>query len=126
MEDPVQRVPWTGLGGFAFYPRGDLVVVVVLAVIVAPIPVFFLFLRGKLAKFAVGIAVIFACPLVIKHHFVVVPHMVITVVGVIGPIIVMRATQAQRRPSQGGAETKRPDKTGLSVHLSNSPPSTLD
>jgi hypothetical protein len=91
--------------------------VVILTVTVAPVPVLFLFLWRQLAKIAVGIAVIFTGPPMVIDYFVIVPDMVVAVVRIIGPIIVMRASQAQHRGSQNSAEAKRTEKTRFAVHL---------
>ena len=68
--------------------------VVVVSVTVPPGPVFLLFFRRQLAKIAMGIAVVFAGPLVVVNHFVVIPDMVVAVVRVIHAVVVMCA----RRP----------------------------
>ena len=54
-----------------------------------PVPIFLLFLRRNPAKIAVRIAVIFIRPLVVIHHLVAVPFMVIAVVRVIYAVIVV-------------------------------------
>jgi hypothetical protein len=54
-----------------------------------------------------GIAVVFAGPLLVIDHFVVVPDVVVAVVGVIDPIIVMfGASRAQYGRRQGGGQKK--------------------
>jgi hypothetical protein len=55
-------------------------------VTVAPGPVFLLFFGRQLAKITIGIAVVFAGPLIVVDHFVVVPDVVVAVVGVIDTV----------------------------------------
>ena len=59
------------------------------AVAVAPGPVFFLFFRRNLAEVAVRIAVGFISPTIVITNFLVIPHVVIGVVGIIDAIVVM-------------------------------------
>jgi hypothetical protein len=84
--------------------NGSLVVV---TVTVAPVPVFLLFFGRQLAKIAMGIAVVFAGPLVVVNNFAVVPLVVVAVVGVIDPVVmVFGASCAQdgRRQRRGEKE----------------------
>ena len=61
-----------------------------------PGPVFFLFFGTQLAKIAMRIAMIFAGPLVVVDHFVMVPSVVVAIVGVIDAVVVMlRASRAE-------------------------------
>lgn len=82
---------------------GDLVVV---AVTVAPVPILFLLIRRQLAKIAIGIAMIFAGPLVVINHFVVVPHVIVAVVRVIDPVVMMCASRAQYGRCQGSGQNE--------------------
>ena len=67
----------------------------VIAVAVTPSPVFFLFIRRQVAKIAIGVAVIFARPLVVVDDFVVVPDVVVAVVGIIDLVVMMSAGRAE-------------------------------
>jgi len=67
-----------------------------LAVTVAPVPVFLLLLWTQFAKIAIGIAMIFARPLMVIDDFVVIPDVVVVVVGVIDTVVmVMRTSRAE-------------------------------
>src|SRR5271163_2112683 len=90
---------------------------VMVAVAVAPGPVFLLFARGQLAKVSVFVAMVFVRPRLVITHFLVVPDVVVAVVRVINPVVMMCASRAQYRSRQGGGQDKRTDKTRLSVHL---------
>src|SRR5271155_841672 len=93
---------------------------VVVAVGVAPGPVFFLLLRTQLAEIAIRIAMIFAGPLVVEDDLVIVPDVIVAVIGVIDPIVMMMpARHAQHRRRQGGGEKKRSDEMRLAVHAAN-------
>lgn len=75
---------------------------IVIPVTVAPGPILFLLLGRQVAEVAMLIIMIFARPLMVIHDFIVVPHMIVGVVGVVDPIVVMRAsgtqyTRAERR-----------------------------
>ena len=83
-------------------PQVSLVVIVV-AVGVAPGPVFFLLLRTQLAEIAIRIAMVFAGPLVVEDDLVIVPDVIVAVIGVIDPIVMMMAARhVQHRRRQGG------------------------
>jgi len=56
---------------------------------VPPRPIFFLFFGWKASKIPVRIAMRFTAPPLVKHYFVLVPHVVIGVIGVIDPIVVV-------------------------------------
>ena len=87
---------------------------VVVPMTVAPIPVFLLLPGRQLAKIAMGIAVVFAGPLLVIDHFVLVPDMVVAVVGVIDPIIVMfGASRAQYGRRQGSGQKSELTKRDL-------------
>jgi hypothetical protein len=83
----------------------------------APGPVFFLFSGRQAAKIAIGIAVVFARPLVVVDNFVMVPDVVVAVVGIIDLVVMMGAGRAQCGSRQGGGQKKRSDKTRRCVHL---------
>src|ERR1700691_1740161 len=63
-----------------------------LAVTVAPVPVFLLLLWTQSAKIAIGIAMIFARPLMVIDNFVVIPDVVVVVIGIIDTVVMMRRT----------------------------------
>ena len=67
-----------------------------LAVTVAPVPVFLLLLWTQSAEIAIGIAMIFAGPLMVIDNFVVIPDVVVVVIGVIDTVVMMmRTTRAE-------------------------------
>jgi hypothetical protein len=78
---------------------------VVVPVAVPPGPILFLFPRRQMAEIAVGIAVVFARPLVVVDDFVVIPDVIVAIVGVIDPVIMRMAasryTQYRRRQGSG-------------------------
>jgi hypothetical protein len=80
----------------------------VVAVIVPPGPIFLLFPRRKLAEVAVRIAVRFRRPAVVIDNFVVVPHVIIGVVGVVNAIVMgMSARHAGDGTCECGGQTER-------------------
>ena len=74
---------------------GALCDLVMIAMAVAPVPILFLFSRRQLAKIAIGIAMVFARPLVVINDFVVVPDVVVAVVGIIDLVVMMSAGRAE-------------------------------
>ena len=62
---------------------------IVVAMAMAPGPIFLLLFWPDFAEVAIFVAMIFAGPLVVIHDLIVVPHVIIAVVGVIDPIIMM-------------------------------------
>lgn len=67
----------------------------VIAVAVAPGPIFFLFSGRQMTEIAIGIAVIFAGPLMVVDDFVVVPDVVVAVVRIIDLVVMMGAGRAE-------------------------------
>jgi len=61
-------------------------IAVVIAMVVAPGPVFFLFLGRKLSEVSAAVAMGFIGPSVVVNDFVIVPHVIIGVVRVVNPI----------------------------------------
>jgi hypothetical protein len=72
-------------------------VVIVVAVIVAPRPILFLFFWAKPAEVAIAIAVRLLSPTAIVHNFIVVPHVIVGVIRVVDAIVVMLACDSGRR-----------------------------
>jgi hypothetical protein len=64
-------------------------VMIMVAVVVAPGPVFFLFFRTQLAKIAVVVVMSFIGPLAIVDHLVVIPRVIVGVVRIINTVGVM-------------------------------------
>jgi hypothetical protein len=69
-------------------------VVIVVAVAMAPVPVFFLPFGRQFAEIYVFVVVPFASPLIVINNFVVVPDVVIAVIGVVNPVGMVCATRA--------------------------------
>jgi hypothetical protein len=62
---------------------------IVVSMAVTPGPVFFLFFGRQLAKIAIGVAVVFAGPLMVIDHLIVVPYVIIAVVRIVDSIVVV-------------------------------------
>ena len=86
--------------------RDTTLVVVVIPVTVAPGPVFLLLPGRQTAEIAMRITVVFASPLVVVDDLIMVPFVVVAVVRVIDPVVMMRASRAQRGARQGGGQEK--------------------
>jgi len=71
-------------------------VVVVVSVTVAPGPVFFLLFGTQLAEIPVFVAMVFAGPLMVINHLVVIPHVIVAIVGVLNPVGMMFGTGGAR------------------------------
>jgi hypothetical protein len=87
------------------------------AVAVAPGPVFLLFSGRQPAKITLGIAVIVAGPLVIEDDFVIIPDVVVAVVGVVDPVVMMFASRTQYGKRQSSSQETGTEKARLSIHL---------
>jgi hypothetical protein len=84
--------------------------------LVAPIPVFFLFVGVALIEFAM-VAVRFMFPLDVKCGFVVVPAMIVVVIGVVDAIcVVFGAACDYDRRSESGSQEKRRQKSMDGTH----------
>src|SRR5260370_33924606 len=89
------------------------VVAVMVGVIVAPGPVFFLLFRRQLAEIAVAVTVCLLSPAMVVHHFVVVPRVIVGVVRIINTVGVMlrasdsRQARSQRSRQQQGSQRVR-------------------
>jgi hypothetical protein len=99
--------------GWAGRPR---VLLVVVAVAVTPVPVFFLLIGGQMAEITVGVVVSFGGPLVVIDDLIVIPDVVVVVVGVVDAIIMMPAGDAEHGTGQGGGQKECTDKARLAVH----------
>jgi hypothetical protein len=75
---------------------------VVVAVAVTPGPVFFLFTGRQMAEIAVRVAVIFDGPLIVVNDLIVIPDVIVVVVGVVDPVVMMRAGHSKHGTGQGG------------------------
>jgi len=71
-------------------------------VTVAPVPILFLFAGRQLAKVSMFIPVVFVGPLAVIDNLIVVPNVVVAIVGVIDPVVMMFASQAQCGTCQRG------------------------
>jgi hypothetical protein len=81
-------------------------VFIAVSVTVPPGPVFLLFFGPQLAKVSMFIATVLTGPLLVIDYFVIVPYVVVAIVGVIDPVVMMRASRAQYgRRQRGGQET---------------------
>ncbi len=70
------------------------VIAIMIAMIVAPGPVFFLLLGRQMAEVAILVAAVFAGPLAVVDDFIVVPDVVVAVVRVVHAIGMMFARRA--------------------------------
>jgi hypothetical protein len=70
---------------------------VVVTVVVAPGPVFLLLLWTKLAEVTVAVAMVLIGPPTVVHNLVVVPHVIVSVVGIINAIVMMLAGDSGQR-----------------------------
>jgi len=72
-----------------------IVVSVTIAMIVAPGPIFLLFLGAKLSEVPMTVAMGLIGPTAVIHHLVVVPRVIVGVVGIVSAIVmVMFASQS--------------------------------
>jgi hypothetical protein len=67
------------------------VVAIVVAMVVAPSPIFLLLLRTKFAEVAIAVAMCLVGPALVVDDFVIVPHVIIRVIRVVHAVIVMLA-----------------------------------
>jgi hypothetical protein len=70
------------------------------SVAMPPAPVFLLFFGRQRAEVAIGIPVVFRCPLIVVNNFVVIPSVVVAVLGVINPFVMARAARSDYRTRQ--------------------------
>lgn len=92
------------------------VLLVVVAVAVAPVPIFFLLLGAQMAEITIGIAVIFDRPLVVVDDLIVIPDMVVVVVRVVDSVVMMPAGHSKHGTGQGGGQKECTEKSRLAVH----------
>src|ERR1700735_4975247 len=98
---------------------------VVIAVVVAPGPVFLLLSRRKLAEVAMRITVSFPSPSVVINNLIIVPHVVVGVIGVVNSIGVMLACESGhrcrkcRRQKQGTDGVRTTNHMCFSLRLEN-------
>jgi hypothetical protein len=62
-------------------------IIVVIAVIVPPGPIFLLLSGRKFAEVAMGIAVRLRCPAVVINDFVAIPDVIIGVIGIVNAVV---------------------------------------
>src|SRR5712692_3926049 len=98
-------------------------IAIVVSMVVAPGPVFFLFFGRNLTKVASGIPMSFIGPLPVEDHFVIVPDVIVGVVGVVDAVVMVVLRTGQTRPGQCGSQEKR-DK-GLETETHGLPPKVL-
>ena len=92
-------------------------ILVVVAVTVAPGPVFLLFSGRQLAEVSMFVAMIFSRPRLVIDHFVVIPDVIVGVIGVIDPVVMMCAGGAQHGTCQRGRKKTGSQETRLDAHL---------
>jgi len=80
-----------------------------------PSPVFLLFFRGKLAKIAMWVAVMFIGPLVAIDHLVVIPDVIVAVVGVVNAVIMMLASRDEQGHIKAAANRSELAKRDLGL-----------
>ena len=78
------------------------VVSIMVAMIVAPSPIFLLFLRTQLAKIPVRIAMGLVRPAPVIHFLVMIPVVIVGVVGIVRPVIMMFAAS---QPYEGSCQS---------------------
>lgn len=76
------------------------VVTIMVAVMMPPLPVLFLLFFAEMAVIAVWIAVGFDCPLVVIHDLVVVPSMIVVVVRIVGAVVMLGAARKSERQDE--------------------------
>ena len=74
--------------------------VIVVAVAVTPGPVLFLLFRRNMAKIAMLVIVIFACPLMVINILIVVPDVIITVIRIVDPVIMVVIAGSAEDPAR--------------------------
>jgi hypothetical protein len=77
-----------------------IVVMIVIGVIVAPVPIFLLFTGRNMAEIAIRVAVRFSRPLVVIHHLTAVPGVIVRMVGIVNPVVALRASSEHYRAKQ--------------------------
>src|ERR1700694_5729069 len=92
-------------------------IAIMVAMVMAPGPIFFLFFGCHLAKVASCVAMSLVGPLPVKHYLVVVPDVIVRVVRVVDAIIVMTLRASQACCSQCGSQEKRDDRLQPGTHV---------
>jgi hypothetical protein len=73
------------------------------AVVMPPSPIFLLFSGRNLAEVAMGVAMGFRRPLIVVDDFVVIPHVIVGVVGIVNAIVVVSpATESEHGQRHSG------------------------
>ena len=93
------------------------VIMVVVAMIVPPGPIFLLLVWRQFLELPVRVSMGFGGPTVVVNDLVVVPSMVVRVVRVIGPIGVVSAGDACERRSQCSGQQQRTQAMRTTAHV---------
>ena len=94
-----------------------IVIAIVVRVVMAPGPVFFLFCGRNLAKVASCVSMSLAGPLLVKDYFVIVPDVIVRVVRVVDAVVVMAGRASQACRSECGSQEKRGDRLDTGTHV---------
>jgi hypothetical protein len=84
---------------------------------VAPSPIIFLLIGRQFAEVSMLVVMMIVGPLVVVADLLVVPNVVVTIVGVVDPMVMVCATHAQGGTCQCGGEETGTENAGLAVHL---------
>lgn len=83
-----------------------IMIVVVVPMVVTPSPVFLLFFGRNLAEVAPGVSMSLIGPSPIENHFVIVPDVIVSVVGVVNAIVVVALGAGHARRGQRSSQEK--------------------
>src|SRR5579864_2465557 len=95
-------------------------VVIMVAMVVAPRPIFLLFLGTKPAKVAIAVAVGLVGPAVVVHDLVIVPHVIVGVVRIVDAVSVMLTRDSCQRRRQRRCQQERSQRVRSTAHVFSS------
>ena len=93
------------------------VIMIVVAVVVAPRPVLFLFLRRKFAEVSIVIPVRLVRPAVVINDFVIIPNVIIGIIGVINAVSMMFTGKSRHGDDQRSSEYQKLQRVRNNAHV---------
>jgi hypothetical protein len=93
-------------------------IMIVVAMVVPPGPIFFLFLGGKPAEIAIRVAVVFVRPLPVVDDFLAGPHVIVRVIGIVEAVLVVCGTSdSYDGANQGDSHQNWGYVFGINTHI---------
>ena len=93
------------------------VIVIVVAVVVPPRPIFFLFLWRKFAEVSIAIPMRLVGPTVVIDDFVIVPNVIIGVIGIINAVSMMFTGKSRHGDDQRSSEYQKLQRVRNNAHV---------